>query len=365
MRAWRWIRGTAAVLLLGATLTGCWDQHPVEFRAPVAVIAVDPTQTAGEYRFTFLFPNITITASSIESGGPSEQFFPITVRSKTLVEAVDEVQERQSRTLYLGQVRVMCLSSRLPASVWRDILEQSADSGRFVMTFWLVTSPDAQKTAEINPPTEVVPDVALYRALNSRVQPILWPGRGWRTWVDMSTPGVSPAVMEIHPAGRVFALDQLGVLSQKGIALWSLDASDGWAYATGRVHRETEVVVTDHEQTSVGSIRGHTSTRVEKTPHGVLVQLHVHCSGVVTSGFLGEGDSTGMDRQVEQSVAENIQEKILAAWHEALATHTDPMGFHRLGHWSNSHIDENPADWSGWTLETQVTFTLRDEGVLR
>ncbi len=365
MGTWRWVRGTVAAMLLGASLTGCWDQHPVEFRAPVAGISIDPTSRPDRYAFTFLFPNVTITASSIESIPTDQQFYSISVTAPTLIQAVDDVQHRQSRALYMGQVRILCLSTRLPVQVWRSVLQESADSGRFVMTFWVLTSPEARKVLESISPSEVVPDVALYRALNSRVQPVLWPGRGWRVWEDMVTPGISPAVMEVHPSGQQVALHQLAVLGPHGIVRWDGDQTDGWAYAVGRVIRETETVRVDQQATSVGLIRAHTRTRVVRTPSGVVVQLHLRCSGEVVGGGVGQQDSIAMDRKVEERVADLIQQKVLAAWREAVATHTDPMGFHRLAHWSDARITDNAADWSRWTLETQVRFALRDEGALR
>lgn len=352
-------------MLLSTSLTGCWDQHPVEFRAPVAAIAVDPTKTPGQYLYTFSFPNVTVTATSIESVPTSEQFFHIKVQAPSLIKAVEEVQRRQSRGLYLGQIRVMCISSRLPIKVWQQTLQQTADSGRFVMTFWMVTSPIAQQTVEMTPPTEVVPDVALYRALNNRIQPVLWPGRSWRIWARMVTPGISPAVLDVDPSQEFLALHQLTVLSDHGPVVWSTEASDGWAYAQGRVQSGTEVVQVDGESASVGLIRGRANAHVERTASGAVVKLKVSCSGVVIEGIMGQGDSSEMEKKVEAKVAQHIQQKILAAWHEALKTHSDPMGFHRLAHWSDSRINDNAGDWSGWQLETRVHFTLRDEGVLR
>ena len=365
MGAWRWVRGSVAALLLGTSLTGCWDQHPVEFRAPVANIAVEPTQTPGQYAYTFVFPNVTITATSIESLPSSEQFYAIHVEAPTLLKAVAAVQRRQSRGLYLGQIRVLCLSSRLPLRVWKETLQETADSGRFVLTYWVVASPHARQTAEMTPPTEVVPDVALYRALNSRIQPVLWPGRSWRIWAEMATPGITPAVLDVDPSHKYVALHQLEVLSQHGPVVWDTSASNGWAYMVGRVQTGTEQVKLGSESATVGMIRGRANTRVVQTAHGVVVKLNVTCSGVVIEGMMGQGDSSAMEKKVEKDIAHRIQAHILAAWHEALKTHTDPMGFHRLGHWSDSRVGDNASDWSGWQLETRVRFSLRDEGVLR
>ena len=363
MRWRRWQLGLV-VVILGAALTGCWDQHPVEFRGAVAAIGIDPSGVRGQYRYTFLFPNVTVTTTSIESLAPNDQFFTITADAPTLEKAIDAIQRRQSRVLYLGQIRILCVSSHLPFAVWRDTLQEAADSGRFVLTFWLLTAPNAQQVVGLTPPSDVVPDVALYRALNSRAQPVLWPGRAWRIWAQMVTKGISPAVVEVHPTANEVVLHQLAVLSSRPV-MWSPTASEGWAFIVGRVERGTMALRVGDQMVTVGLIRGHTGLRVVPTARGAIVRANLRYSGNLIGGSLRPEDSPAEDRRVEQLVAARIQQRVLEAWRAAIVTRTDPMGFHRLGQWSDTRLSPSVSDWSGWTLHLQVRFTLRDEGVLR
>ncbi|NMP24096.1 hypothetical protein [Sulfobacillus harzensis] len=358
-----WVRVTLLITLM-VSLTGCWDQHPVEFRAAVAAIAVDPTAKAGEYAFTFLFPNITVTATSIAETASNQQFYAIHVRAPTLVRAITSVQRRHSRSLYLGQIRVLYLSTQLPVSMWQQTLKESADSGRFVLTFWVVGAPKAGDALLVTPPTEVVPDVVLYRALNSRIQPDHWPGRAWRLWRDMVTPGVSPAVIDVHPHGDQIAIHQLAVIGNH-VVLWSPMASTGWAYLTGRVIREAATVKVGGHSLTVGLIHGRTRLRVVKSSGQFVVKARLVYTGELVGNVSGAGDSIEEERQVEAAVVHHIQGQVLDAWHTALKTHTDPMGFHRLGNWENATIPADAHDWAHWALDLKVRFTLRDEGVLR
>ncbi len=350
----------AALLMIG--LTGCWDQHPVEFRAPVAGIAIDPSKKPGEYLYTFLFPNVTTSTSSLATTPSSDEFYSIQVQANTLTQALESVQLHQSRTLYLGQVRILCLSTKLPSSVWKRTILASSDSGRFVLTFWILAVPNAAKVLELTPPEEVVPDVAIYRALNCRCQPIVWPGRAWRTWADLTTPGISPTVSALSTSDGTFELGRIAVLGSH-VSVWSPNATNGWAYLSGRVERDTMTATLHHQTMTVGLIRGHTRLRVTREGMKVLVTAKLTYSGELTAGFLG-GDNATLDKHVEADIAEQIHRAVASAWREAHATDTDPMGFHRLGTWSDARI--SPAmNWKNWELHTVVRFTLRNEGVMR
>lgn len=363
---WRprmWWLVVGVLLMLG--MTGCWDQHPVEFRTAVTAIAMDPGSTPGQYVYTFLFPNVTITPNSLASTPSQREFYTIRVHAASLIQAIQAVQRRHSRTLYLGQLRILALSTQLPPAVWRTTIQILADSGRFVMTFWLVAAPNAQAVINMLPPSEVVPDVALYRALSCRCQPIVWPGRAWSTWAAASTPGISPAVVEVHADHQQFTLDQLAVLGSH-VMLWSPAATEGWAYLTGRIHLATISVSVDHTPLSVGLIRGMSHVRIVQHGPTTVVEAHLQYSGEFLGSAAGtEGDSLRLDRTVEHAVSHQIQQRITAAWDAARATDTDPMGFHRDGTWADARMDPAIHGWTHWTLESTVQFTIRDEGILR
>ena len=344
-------------------VSGCWDQHPVETRAAVAAIGIDPGPQPGLQRYTFTFPNVTTTTSSLSSISPNQQFYTIPVVASGLIPALAAAQRQESRTLYLGQVRIVCLSTHLPAAVWRQTLTTMADSGQFVLTTWVVAAPVAQAIVSVTPPVEVVPDVGLYNALVCHCQAIRWPGRGWRVWAAVATPGVSPAVVQVTSQQDRFHLRAITVLGRRHAHPWPVLATQGWAYLTGHVTKGELTVPIHHTLNVVGLIRGTRHLHFRATGDHVTAIVQLDYSGVLV-GQPGGADSVHQDRLVEAAVAEHIQRAVAAAWVEAQRTQTDPMGWHRDAGWAGVPRADS-TDWAHWTLDTTVHFTLREEGVLR
>ena len=347
------------------SLTGCWDQHPVEDRAAVAAIGVDPGPSASNYRFTVVFPNVTTTPSSLASSVASQQFYTVSVTAPNLLAALAQVQRRESRSLYLGQTRIVCLSSKLPIAVWRNTLNLMADSGRFVLTTWLVASPQAARVVTLAPPVEVVPEVGLYNALICRCQAIRWPGRSWRVWANMETEGISPTLVDVIVRHHRFILTHLVVMGSQHVQTWSPAASLGWAYLEGRVLRATSRITLQHTPMVVGLIRGgsHLGFELNRAGH-ITVHAALRYTGVLL-GDPGGSDTLARDRLVEHAMASTIRAQVAAAWNMAQRSGTDPMGWHRDAAWSNAGIAEQVGHWANWTLKSRVTFRLREEGVLR
>ena len=344
-------------------ITGCWDEKPVEWRAVVASIGIDPTCQPGIERYTFTFPNVTLTTSSLSTTPANQEFYIITLRSRSLMSALSALEDRQSRSLYVGEVRVLVLSTRLAPHAWESALNAAADSGRFILTFWTVATPNAATLVRLVPPMEVVPEVALYRALNCKCQPIVWPGRAWRLWQESVTPGISPVVAEAVPEDDTFRLGPLTVLGKK-TWVWNSQASRGWAYLTSHIHRESMIVQVPQGRFTLGLIRGHARISFRFDRDTVRIVDRLSYFGSLTTN-VPLAHSVELDRALERVASSRIYADAEAAWHRALATSTDPMGWHRDAHWTDARIPTSPQpSWRGWSLTVIVHFTVRDDGVL-
>lgn len=361
----RWhgfLKAMGMIMLMGG-LTGCWDQHPVDTRAAIAAIGIDPGPAPGEQRYVFVFPNVTTTAGSLSSISPSRQFYTIPVVATGLLAALATAQRQESRTLYLGQVRILYLSTKLSTKVWRRTLVTMADSGRFVLTTWVVAAPNASRAVSVVSPVEVVPEVGLYNALVCHCQNIRWPGRGWRVWAAVATPGISPAVVRAIPVQDRFRLSDIAVLGAHHVVLWPSAATLGWAYLTGRVTQGAMTVRVGHARRDVGLIRGTRQLRFVTHGSHVTALLHLDYTGVLFS-VPGGTDSVRQNRAVEAAVVQQIQNDIQAAWAEAQQSQTDPMGWHRDAGWSGLPVTQT-ITWRHWSWAATVNFTLREEGILR
>ncbi|MDA8194879.1 MAG: hypothetical protein M0Z53_12910 [Thermaerobacter sp.] len=359
-----------ALLGLLLTLSGCWDQRPVETRAAVVALGIDPGRSRSLFRYTFVFPNVTTTATSLAATPSSQEFFTVTVESQSLTGALSAAQQRQSRSLYLGQVRLIALSTRLPVTVWRNTLNSAVQSGRFVLTFWLVGTSHARRLVSLSPPSEVVPEVAVYRALSCHCQPIRWTQRAWRLWVQSQTPGITPWVPAVSTEGSRFLLHGLDVIGPTQVESWNRTQTGGWGYLTGRVRNGFLTMHQSGGQSyTVGQIHGRSALRIVTQAHGVDVQDSLRYTGVLEGNTVGSGWSGTFEHQAEMAAAHHILRLAVQAWQKARATHTDPFGWHRDWRWQDEagalRHPSATGSWQDWNIRVAVHFRIRNEGVVR
>lgn len=353
---------------LGVLLGGCWDQRPVESRAAVSAIAIGPTRHPGWYRYTFVFPNVTTTPSSLATTPSSQQFYHLTVTAPTLGEALTAAQLRQSRLLYLGQVRIVALSVRLPSAVWRATLEDMVQSGRFVLTYWLVGSRQAERVATLAPPSEVVPEVAVYRALSCHCQPLLWSDRAWRVWTRTVTPGDTAWVPNVEAMGDHFTLTGLDMLTPHGVSVWAWPATWGWGYLTGHVQNGTLTGQGTSGQRPWVLTRLHGSTHLTfvSSPRGVTVTDVLQYRGTLAGGG---ADAEPGSRAVQEAAARQITALAWGAIRRARTERVDPFGWHRDWGWTDAEAAAtHPSwgrSWAAWHVQVRVTVAIANDGVLR
>ena len=353
------------LLTLCTTLVGCWDQRPVETRGAVAAIGVDPGSRPGVYRFTVVFPNVTTTASSLATTPSDQEFFHYTVQEPNLTAALAAVQRRQSRSLYLGQIRILALSTRLAPTVWGRVMRSAVQSGRMVLTFAVVGTPNAQALVSLSPHSEVVPELALYRALTCHCQPILVANRAWRVWAEMETPGVTPDVSHVGLQDAGFVIRGIDLVTPRAIMSWSLPQTWGWAYFTGHVNEGSLTVAVAGHLITVGRIRG----RIQQSFTVVGHQIQMHNQLTYTGQLVSGGDALGNPLETDQRVDQAVAVRLLALCQQALATAeasaVDPFGWHRDLQWTHTDAGVCGDTWSCWRVTTAVHFRVRNEGILR
>ena len=366
-RRLRWvIRGVLGWCLV-ISLTGCWDQRPVETRAAVAALGIDPGAQPGDYRFTVVFPNVTTTATSIASTPTNQEYFHYTVSAPNLPDALAAIQRQQSRALYLGQIRLVAISTRLPTTVWRRLVQSTVQSGRMVLTFVVVGTPQAEALVTLAPPSEVVPELALYRTLTCQCQPFRITGRAWHLWVQMETPGMTPVVPQVERHADHYVLHGLTLLTPGRPVVWSPLDTWGWAYATGHVHEGLVTVHVQDDPVTVGRIHGHAVITFHVLGEHIVVDDHLQYTGQLVAGGDALGNPLATDRAVERAAALHVLAQVEHAVHQAQATGSDPFGWHRDLLWTDSTVSARSLgeSWRHWQVRVTVQFLLHNEGVLR
>lgn len=369
----QWLRLAVRMALIGTlllSLSGCWDQLPVETRAVVDTVGVDPTAQPNLLQWTFTFPNVSVTPTTLGTSSKSDEYYQLVVDAPDFATALRRVQSRTTRDLYFGQIRVVALSTKLPAPTWIHLIDTFNRSGRMLKTFWIVGTSNAQRAVTIKPPTATVPEQALSRAFACHCQPMQLGERAWQVWRDLATPGQTAVVPYVVPlADDHWEIQQLVTVTRHQLTVWSIPATEGWAYLTHRVRKLSVSGPSSAAGTFAITRIQEQAPQTHLTVAGSGVQFHVTLR---VHGYLEELPADveitpPLEQRIEQQASRQIGQMVMGALAQARRTGTDPFGWHRILRWSHgAEVAADPAvatGWSPWQVTVQVHFAINNEGV--
>jgi Ger(x)C family germination protein len=157
------------LLLLALTVSGCWDRIEIEERAYVLGMAIDlPKDNKMERKVTIAIPSVKGGATSGSSGGGSSkvQLNTFSAVAPTIYEAVMPMQNKLSKTLFFGHLKVLILSADCAGgslAPWLDFFDRFANIPRAVMI--AVCQGEADKTFKNAFSSEQLPPLYLYQLL--------------------------------------------------------------------------------------------------------------------------------------------------------------------------------------------------------
>lgn len=365
---WRWHHLVSLLLLMSVltTVTGCWDQVPFPERAPALVITLAPATPAGMFQWTFYFPNPTVTVSSLSQISTSQQTYAVRVDSPTFAAAYSSAQQRLARDLFLGQLEVIILSTKIPASEVATLTNAYNTNGQVPKTAYMVAAQGQLGRLVVVSPQETIPVLYLTRLFDChRCQPSDLSQFQWQVWDAFESPGISPVMPDVGGPDRVA---EIAVYPLKGPpTIWTTKATTGWAYLLSRVHKETVSVREKSGMVAVTRLHDTTQLAVSLVDGRLQVTGAVHAYGglaqwppltTLTANFLHH-----VEEQVSAHIAADIGQAIVTA----NQTHEDPFGYGRqwlLAHPTNLALD-TPEYWTHVpiTIHLTVTTTITVSGV--
>ncbi len=336
-------------------LTGCWDQRAIDQRAIVLAIGV-----SADLHWTLLFPNVTVTASSISSLGQSNEFYAITAKAKSYQKALHRVQLQANREVSMGDVQLVDLSASLSRSQLAGIMDSMILTGAIPAQVWLAASQTSPSTLLIHPsPQTVVPVYYLSSYFDCHACHAADFGvRAWQWWDRAVTPGVSPVLPVFTETPEGAAIYQILVYPVQGKPLlMPRQATQGYAYLMGKVKSGTQKVNCGGTTYMISPIIDDANSRVRLTPTAVDVRIVIHARGEMADMPAGLLITRATERAVEQATAARLVQLSRFAIHWANQTHTDPFGYAKRAAW----LDNQTAA----AISPQALATLPIQAVIR
>ncbi|MCL6595396.1 MAG: hypothetical protein K6V73_04200 [Firmicutes bacterium] len=316
--------GMGTLLAVALAAAGCGDAHPIESRAIVLAVGADAGR-GGELVWTFIFPNVTASASSITNLTPATQVYSTHVRAADFASAVEAVQDRLSRQPYLGDLQVLVLGLSLPAqrarAVVADLQQQALVPSNFLVaaspspTGHLLTLPTAQ---------EIVPRYFLTTFLACHwCRAFDWRMPAWEWWSRSESPGAAPvAPVLVAEDGDVVNTGVAVYPSAGPVLVMPPDAGAGLAYLTSRVTRDSFSFSSEGTTYTVTRVTARTRCSCRLTGDGLVADVAVRVHGQLAA--MVSENSTAAAVRARMLVSRYVLERVLAALAWANAHRVDP-----------------------------------------
>ncbi len=345
---------------MGLTLTGCWDQRSVTNRGVAVGLEVSPTSKPGLFAWTYLFPNVTVTVSSLPSIKPREQYFSETVTAASLAQSQTLVQQKLSRDLYMGQLKVVVWSSTMTTEHVITLLNTLNHEGLIPKTYWVVTGPPPLAKLLTPSPQEVVPQLYLSRMFDClKCQPFNLGRHGWQFWADTVTPGISPNAPYASGPTHINELAVYGHGRHGRPYIFNAEQTQGWAYLTARADKGTLTLFTRPGVATISRVHGSRSMKVQLVRGTLQVKETLRLTALLSQIPSGVALDHQYLLRVQRLGEQAVLARCLAAIRVADSTHTDPFGYARTLLWTNSQTTRRMPLDQLVSLPIHATITVR------
>jgi spore germination protein KC len=312
---------------LAVLLVGCGQVRAIEDRALILAVGIEPGRR-NSLRWTFVVPNVTVTASSISSLTPQNQVYAVTAEAPTWGEALRAAQEELSRDVYLGQLEVLAVDRRLGRAEVARVLDAINEDGLIPKSFWFLAT-DVPPSQVLTLPTvqEVVPRYFFTTYFRCRTcHAVDFATFGWEWWDRHWTPGLTPVAPLAEKAPSGLEVTRIVVYRDGATPLvFPREASEGYAVLKGRLVKG--VLAGDVAGTPVVLERVATRATESCRLEGDAVVARVR---VVAHAILATGrpafEVEKLDR-IARWAAAVLAQKASAAVRLADASRTDPFGY--------------------------------------
>lgn|GEM_PF-6300853 len=330
--------GLALIAVCALLLTaGCGDALPVEDRALVLALGIDPNRTsaAGDLDWTFVLPNATVTASSVGRQSPGTQVSGVRVTAPDLSTAMNALQDRLARKVYMGDLEVFAIGLATPSDRARAAISDLVQFGSVPDGYSVVATPDpATRLLSVVTTQDAIPRYFLTLYLNcSGCHRHDWRVRGWQWWAAAQTPGVVPHAVVLRPeAGSAVVAGEAVYPAGPGPALvMPPDAQDGLFLTMSRTTAAVVSGLAGRRRLSVSRLTGRARTTARLVGGRLEVSVRLHVRGVLTSqgGVAipsGGAAQAALVHAAQVLVAQHMLDDVGAAFRWANREHCDPFG---------------------------------------
>lgn len=338
----------AIALLLMVSMSGCWDNVPLDHRAAVLSMNFEPAKKGQNIITEFSTPTPSSMASSSGNSASSssgKQFVVTSGTGASLATSFNVAQAKIARELYLGHLDLFALSTALSPQQLKNIVFSAMRMGTMDQTPYVVAfSGSAKKSIDIKTAAKYPSEYfnTLYSCATCQVTSL--GVRFWQMAQRLTTPGVDIVIPYIKPGSSTYIADQLALYRHYQFITTTTSAQTlSYGFITGAAHKDAINLPTVYN-TSLRAIKGtsHLSTSVHRGQVTATFTINL----LSTLGTINTGTETVQQlHQMAIAASQKISRRCAAFLKFTQKEDVDPLGVGRMLDWQHPTFFDHIAHW--------------------
>ncbi len=346
-------------------LSGCWDIIPIEDRAQVLVLGVDYATVGGNengVRLSGQVPTIKnlIQTASTHTDRQKPIFKPIIVEGKSLLEDIQQMEDRVFQSMVIGNVKMIILS---PQVAEKDLvnfltifLRQPTVS---FQTLVLCAENSASDIVQFEAPFDIQPGLMIGKQQNSALKLIRsFPMRLWDLIARIDNGITDPylPVISLDQDNKCYVLNGLKVFhGDKIVATLSSDDSYLFGILTGKVEEGYKEITVKNQEIGFSKVQYRTKIRIVKDQK---LQVEVKTSGTLLQIPEGFPDRVETYKLFQREMEKQLRGQVLSFIKKLQSLNSDPVGFRK--YMEVAGIKNWEEAYPGFPVEVKVRFNFRN-----
>ena len=368
------MRGVLAlVLALVPLLAACGQATSIDTRALVVGIAADKGSKPGELLYTFQIPSPqSLGGGGAGGGGAGNSFYYPSAQAPSLAEAISLVENRTSRDIYLGQLRIILVALDVPPTERDRLAQEEQRLGEVDHTEWVAfTKSAAAKLLPPPPSQEELPSMFYSTHFNCRTcQSTSLGVQAWRAGKELADPAHTATLPVVERKDGQYDIGTVASFRDAQPAVqFSRGESAAIMLALGQMQKGVMQAQTPLGTTVVRSLRAVSERRGGVDQGGRLrLSLSVDLTGEVarqpTRAVRITDEVGGMIAQATASQVEGVLRSAIA---KSQSAGVDPFRFANALYTQNPELVQALGPWhrafSKASVAVHVKVSVPEEGI--
>jgi Ger(x)C family germination protein len=342
------------ILICVLCFSGCWDIIPIEERALVMVIGVDKVDN--RIRLSAQVPTIKnlIQTASKFTNRQKPMVKPFVVESASMLDAIQQVEDRMHQSIIIGTVKVIVISGGLAeqdlVNVLTIFLRQPMVSYQTLILCSADNHPD--EIIRFEAPFDLQPGLIIVKQQRSALKLVRsFPIKLW-DFIARIDNGISDPflpVIKLDPKNTSYVLQGIKVFNKaKPVGTLSSDESYVFGILTGKVEEAYREITVKNQQVGFSKVAYQPKIRIIKRQNQAMARAYAIRAEINTQGTLlqipkGFPNRVDTYRLFKKELENQLEKEILSVVKKLQLLNTDPVGFRKqmeiagIKNWSEAY----------------------------